>query len=69
MKSKSLYALTILFCLCMFSVSSKECGKAIDGKTPAGAGKRKPPAGNQTEVKAEAQSEFSFLHTIFFQTT
>ena len=70
MKKTFLYSLVILCCLCLYSTTSKECGKIISEKISVDAAAKKLNAKEKNPIKEEdTQTEFSFIHTIFFQTT
>ena len=69
MKKTFLYSLAIFCCLCLYSTTSKECGKIVSEKISVDAAK-KVDTNEKNQIKEEdAQTEFSFIHTIFFQTT
>jgi len=69
MKNRTLYVLITICCLCLFSTSSKECGKIVNDKTTAESQETHPCTEKKTEVPPEMRTEFSLLNAIFFQTT
>jgi hypothetical protein len=68
MKKISVCTIALLCCLCLFSTTSKECGKIVSEKVPAAASDKK--AGEEkSQVSEDSKTEFSFIKTLFFQTT
>ncbi len=72
MKKTSLYTLAIICCLCLYSTTSKECGKIIADKVSADAIDKKVNIEQTLQGKEEGkeiEKEFSLIQTLFFQTT
>lgn len=70
MKKTSIYTLAIICGLCLFSTTSKECGKIIPDKISAETTVEKSNAAQKPLIKEEkTEAEFSLIHTLFFQTT
>ena len=70
MKKTLLYTIAIVGCMCLFTTTSKECGKAANDKISEEAVNKKVDTGQKSQRKEEeAQTEFSLINTLFFQTT
>jgi hypothetical protein len=69
MKKKTLYIAVLVFCMCMFTTASKECGKIIKENASDTIEAKKINAEKECIEKQDGKAEFSLVNLLFFQTT
>ena len=67
MRKKLLYIASLSFCLCMFTATSKECGKIMNKKCIQALNEKKSNAEIKSADQEDNKSEFSLIHMLFLK--
>lgn len=68
MKKKLLYIISFSFCLCMFTATSKECGKIVNEKCSQVLNEKKSNAEIKSAEQEDNKSEFSLIQMFLLKT-
>ncbi len=69
MKKRPLLIFALALMLCLLSAPSKECGKIVGDKATVEGAEKKTATQKKNNETEDIQTEFSLIHTLFFQTT
>ncbi len=69
MKNKRLYIAAFVVCLCMFTATSKECGKIMNAKCTATMKPAEINPKTESTDQHDDKTDFSIINLLFFRTT